>query len=442
MPRPRPAPVLHKTPSVHTLANGVRVVAIDLPHLASASASVFVRTGSAHESARLNGISHVAEHMAFKGTHTRDARRINLDAERLGAEVNAHTDKDHTAYHMSGLAQHAGDFVRMLADIVQHPSFPDDELERERGVILQELMEDEDDPVSTANKLFDQACFGTHPMARPVIGQRRNIERFTRDDLVKHLQQQYTGANLVLAVAGRVDADALFKQAEKAFGALPRGTPNTLDAPAYVGGAKARRMAGSSQSHVVLGHALPGLDDPAHAAGIVAAAVLGEGMSSPLMHEIRETRGLAYHVSCSADISAKSGQFVIEASTTPEHLDEFFAQVQRLLHAQAQGVSRLDLDRARNQIAVRHLRARERPYRVLEEAAQDLFVHERVRAHAEIDAGIAGVRPAGVRRLFERMLAQPASAALVGRVGRWHTARLADWAGAVSPQAGRATPRG
>ena len=126
-----------------TLANGVRVVTIHMPWLASASASVFVRTGSGHESARLNGISHVVEHMAFKGTTTRDAAKINIDAERLGAEVNAHTDKDHTAYHLSGMARDAAEFVRMLGDIVRRPTFPAAELERERQVILQEYLEDE-----------------------------------------------------------------------------------------------------------------------------------------------------------------------------------------------------------------------------------------------------------------------------------------------------------
>jgi len=118
--------------SIATLANGVRVVLLALPGVGSASVSVFVRTGSAHEGAKLNGISHVVEHMAFKGTRTRDCQRINLDAERLGAEVNAHTDKDHTAFHMRGLAQDAPRFVRQLGDIVRESTFPDEELERRR----------------------------------------------------------------------------------------------------------------------------------------------------------------------------------------------------------------------------------------------------------------------------------------------------------------------
>jgi hypothetical protein len=153
-----------------------------MPQLLTVHVSVFVRSGSQHESKALNGVSHFVEHMAFKGTATRDCQRINLDAERLGAEVNAHTDRDHTAFHMHGLPEHTGAFVQMLADIVRAGSFPQAELERERQVILQEYAEDDDDALSAAFKLFDKTCFGDHPVARPVIGHRRNIERFTRDD--------------------------------------------------------------------------------------------------------------------------------------------------------------------------------------------------------------------------------------------------------------------
>ncbi|TXH59391.1 MAG: insulinase family protein, partial [Burkholderiaceae bacterium] len=173
--------------SIATLANGVRVVVLAQPGVGSGSVSVFVRTGSAHEGAKLNGISHVVEHMAFKGTRTRDCQRINLDAERLGAEVNAHTDKDHTAFHMRGLADDAPRFVRMLGDIVRESTFPEEELERERRVILHEIADDEDDPLTIAFQAFDRECFGTHPAALPVIGRRANIVRFTRDDLLGYV---------------------------------------------------------------------------------------------------------------------------------------------------------------------------------------------------------------------------------------------------------------
>lgn len=409
--------------TVATLPNGVRVLTIRLPHLDSVSVSVFVRTGSRHESARLNGISHVVEHMAFKGTALRDARAINLDAERLGAQVNAHTDKDHTAYQIGGLVEHTGFFIRMLGDIVRGSIFPADELERERQVILQEFIEDEDDPLSTAFKLFDRTCFGTHPLAQPVIGTRRNIERFTRDELLGYVERQYSGANVIVAVAGNVDAQAIATEVEAAFGSMPRGEANQVDAPAYGGGIHARRQSGSSQSHVVMGFPIASLRDDDQT-GQVAAALFGEGMSSPLLHEIREKRGLAYYANCTAEVTDLAGVFTIEASTTPEHLDEFFAGAFDLLAAQASAIDDVDLERARNQIAVRRLRAHERPWRRLEEAALDLFVFDRIRSRSELAAQVQAVGRRQLRQHFERMLAAPVSIALAGRVPRGAVERL------------------
>ena len=408
--------------SVDMLANGVRVVTIRLPHLQSASVSVFVRTGSRHESRRLNGISHVVEHMAFKGTHARSCQRINLDAERLGAEVNAHTDKDHTAYHMRGLGRDAGRFVQMLGDIVQGSTFPEAELERERQVILHEYVEDEEDALASAFRLFDKTCFGSHPLAQPVIGTRGNIQRFTSADLLGYVAQQYTGANVIVGAAGNVDPDEVLREAQSAFGAFPPGSANTVAAPAHLGGVASHRQAGCSQTHVVMGFPIPTLTEDHHA-GLVAAALFGEGMSSPLMDEIRERRGLVYYAACSADVGDLAGQFVIEASTSPEQLDEFFAQVTRLLAAQAEGVDPVGLERARNQIAVRGLHTLERPYRRLEDAAQDLFVHGRVRPRAELTARVEAVTADQVRDAFERMLSQRAAVAIAGTVRQGATER-------------------
>ena len=410
--------------SVTTLANGVRVVVIHMPGVASASVSVFVRTGSAHEGPRLNGISHVVEHMAFKGTRTRDCQRINLDAERLGAEVNAHTDKDHTAFHMRGLARHAPRFVRMLGDIVRESTFPEEELERERRVILHEIADDEDDPLTIAFQLFDRECFGTHPAALPVIGRRANIERFTRDDLLGYVQRQYSGANVVIGVAGDVDAQAIEAAALVAFGDLPHGAQNELAAPAWVGGVAAKRLVGSSQTHVVIGYPIPALadDDPV---ATVAAAILGEGMSSPLLDRIRERRGLAYYANCSADQLSAWGQFVIEASTSLPHLDELCTEVRKILREHARGIGTVHLERARNQIAVRSLRSQEQPFRRVEEAALDLLVLGRVRPRAQTLARIRRVSAGRLSELFKQMLDRPVAAAVTGRLPRHARERVA-----------------
>jgi predicted Zn-dependent peptidase len=405
------------------LPNGVRVLVLRLPDRPTVDVSVFVHTGSQNESPREAGISHVVEHMAFKGTATRNCQRINLDAEALGAQVNAHTDKDHSAFHMLGLAADAGAFVRMLADIVRAPTFPADELERERQVILHEYAEDEDDPLSVAFRLFDKGCYGRHPLAQPVIGVKRNIERFTRDELLGYVQRQYGAAHTVVAVAGDVDADAIVRAAEAGFGTMAPGAGQRAEPPAWIGGLASRALAGSPQTHAVIGFPIPALTG-AHQAAVVAAALLGEGMSSPLMNELREKRGLVYYAACSADVLELAGQFVIEASTSPRQLDEFFAETVRLLLAHARAVAPGDLARARRQIEVRQLRLQDRPAQRLEAAALDLFALGRVRGGAETLAALQAVGAAQVRDSFAQMLDAGASVAVAGKLPRGADERL------------------
>jgi predicted Zn-dependent peptidase len=399
-----------------TLPNGLRAVTIAMPWRETVSLSVFIRTGSLHETRRLNGISHVVEHMAFKGTASRDCQRINLDAERLGAEVNAHTDKDHTAFHIEGLARDLAAFVGQLADIVLNSSFPADELERERQVILHEFTEVDEDPSAMAFQLFDRACYGMHPAGQPVIGNRANLQRFTRDDLLGYVQSQYSAANVVVAAAGPVPVEPFLRAVEAAFGGMPRGTDNGVPALAWQGGLKLRRMAGSSQCHAVLGFETPTLADETHLPCVLAAALLGEGMSSPLLDEIRERRGLAYYVACSADVLPLTGQFVIEAATAPAQAEEFFVEVARLLRQHADGTDAVGLERARNQLAVRTLRGLEQPARRLEAAVQDLFTFGRVRDPRDWLARLQTVPAQEVRAVFARMLTSPAAIALAGSV--------------------------
>lgn len=407
-----------------TLANGVRVVVFALPWLATAEVSVFVRSGSQHESARQNGVSHFIEHMAFKGTQARTCQAINLDAERLGAEVDAHTDKDHTAFHMRGLARDAVAFVAMLGDIVRRGSFPADEMERERQVILNEFAEDDDDPLATAFRLFDVACYGAHPAARPVIGNVANLRRFRREELVEFVQQQYTGVNTIVAAAGNVEPDAIVAAAQAVFGDMPRGVANRIEVPAFVGGIRTRKLAGSSQAHVVLGFPVPPLAQ-AHEPFVVAAALLGEGMSSPLLDQLRERRGLVYHADCSADVRDSYGQFVLEASTMADDLDAYFTEVTRLLHEHAATTDAVGLARARNQIAVRAVRDHESAERRLELAALDLFALDRIRTCDERLAAIAAVEGETVREAFARMLGTSGAVAVAGKFAANAAERMA-----------------
>lgn len=427
MTTPLTAPVAaHLAPPViATLPNGVRVLVQPMPHLATAQVSVYLGVGSVHEPRPLSGIGHVVEHMVFKGSRSRDARRINLDAERLGADLNAHTDKDHTAFHLRGLAGDAPAFIAQLADLVTHPTFPEDEFERERQVLLLEFTEDEEDPMSAAFRLFDRACWGLHPAGQPVIGSRRNIERFDRAALLAHVQTGFCGRRAVVAVAGGVDVDAVLAAAEAAFGALPAGQPAAWPAPQFQGGVRARRLAGSSQVHAVLGFPIPGRETGDLVAP-VAAALLGEGMSSPLMDRIREQRGLVYYAACSADAMIGWGEFVIEASLSPDRLDEYLRAVVALLAEQASAVAPDELDRARRQWAVKLLRSLEKPGRWLEDAALDLLALGRVRSPDERRDAVMALPPAALRDAFAALLKPGAALGLAGAVPRGAAAAAAE----------------
>jgi predicted Zn-dependent peptidase len=205
---------------------------------------------------------------------------------------------------------------------------------------------------------------------------------------------------------------------------MPRGADNLIAAPDYAGGIRSRRMPGYSQAHVVLGFPIPGLLGEYHGA-VVAAALFGEGMSSPLLDRIRERRGLVYHADCSADVTDLCGQFVIEASTLPEHLDEYFAEVTRLLHEHVVATDPVGLERARNQIMVRSLCAHEVPAQRLEIAALDLFAFGRVRSREELMAGIAAVGPDEVREAFARMLGAGPAVAMAGKIAKGVEERVA-----------------
>lgn len=403
-----PAPVLT------TLDNGVRVVTVPLPHLRSASVAVFVRTGSRNESARLNGISHFLEHMAFKGTATRDVQAINLDAERIGADMNAWTSKDTTVYYLNGLSRDAPRMLAMLADVVLESTFPEEEIARERDVLLQELVEYEEDPQSVVSQLLDVAAYGKQPLARPIIGTRRHIERITREDLVGYVRQHYTGANLVIAAGGNVNAAEMEALAEKLFGHVLRGETAPIETVAHVGGLQSRRRAGISQVYSSIGLPLPTMRD-GNQAGVLAATLFGGGMSAPLVDQVRERLGLAYHVASEAETSDVHGLLIVDAITQPDKLMEYLRTVGRLLKEQAQGVDALQLERARNQLLVQAVHKQERPFSAIEAAAEQLFVHGRLIGADETVAQIEAVTAEQVRAVFESMLRATPAVGLASR---------------------------
>ncbi|HEX7889763.1 MAG TPA: pitrilysin family protein [Ramlibacter sp.] len=411
------------TPSLRTLPNGVRLLAIPLPHVRSTSVGVFLHVGSRDETAANNGISHVLEHMAFKGTTRRTVQEINLDAERLGADVNAFTSKDTTGYFMTGLGRHAGEFLGMLADIVLNSTFPEAELKRELEVIRQEAIEYDEDPEESSGELLDRALFGAHPLGMPVIGTVANIERFTRDDLVAHVRSHYVAEQTVVAMAGEVDVEAFFAQGEALFAGMPRASV-AVPAPAvpgHVGSAMGRRFTQVSQvfmnvAYPVLPEAAVDLRDQRwRLAGSLATILFGGGMSAPLTDTVRERLGLAYTAHSTSESGDDWFSFIVHAVTTPEQLDELVGAAGTLLRAHAQEIDPVHLERAKNQLTVSRVRSSERTYAAMERAVEELFLRGTIGALGDTLDLIEEITLEEVRAVFERMLRHPPALAITGK---------------------------
>ena len=414
------------------LANGVRLLAVPMPQVQSASVGVFLRVGSRDETPVTNGIGHVLEHMAFKGTATRSVQAINLDAERLGADVNAFTSKDTTGYFMTGLGRHAEPLLRMTADIVLNSTFPEDELQRELEVIRQEAIEYEEDPEDASSELLDRAVWGDDPMGMPVIGTVRNIEGFTREDLVRHVQSHHVAENTVVAAAGNFDVEAWLALAEELFSAMPsaqRPGPLPPRPAKYMGLAVARRFAQVSQVFLNIAYPLSparDVDIPQQRwrlAASLAANLFGGGMSAPLVERVREQLGLAYTAHATVDSGDAWANFVVHAVTTPDKLDALVSSTGSLLRAQAASIDPVHLERAKNQLIVSRVRAGERTFAAMEQAVEELFASATVTPMADAIATIEDISAQEVQAVFERMLANPPAVAIAGKGASARTAR-------------------
>ncbi|XDF34407.1 pitrilysin family protein [Paracidovorax avenae] len=401
-----------------------------MPHVQSASVGVFLRVGSRDETPETNGISHVLEHMAFKGTATRSVQAINLDAERLGADVNAYTGKDSTGYFMTGLGQHALQLLGMTADIVLHSTFPEAELQRELEVIRQEAIEYDEDPEDSSSDLLDRALWGDDPMGMPVIGTVENIEGFTRDDLVRHVQRHYVAGKTIVAAAGNFDVGAWMRRAGELFSEMPAspagGAGSLPPAPApHVGQAVARRFTQVSQVFLNIAYPL----GPAGPEGMgtamppqrwrlaaaLAANLFGGGMSAPLVDTVRERLGLAYNADATIDSGDAWLNFVVHAVTTPDKVGELVRATGGLLHAQAAAIDPVHLERAKNQLTVSRVRGSERPFATMERAVEEVFAHGTVTPLAETIALISDIRADEVQQVFARMLAHPPALSITGK---------------------------
>jgi predicted Zn-dependent peptidase len=321
-----------------TLPNGVRVVTAPLPHSYSTAVSLYFPVGSRYEEERLQGRSHYLEHMLFKGTETRpSARAISETVEGVGGVLNAGTGREYTVYWSKLPAEHGERAFDLLADMVRRPLLDPEEVERERGVILEEIKGNEDSPPRLARVMLDRLLWPDQPLGREVAGTLESVGRLTGDDLRALLAGRYAASGAVVSCAGPVAHEEVVGWAGERLGDLQEGEREAPPPARRTEGEKVA-MAGKpvKQASFSLGfHALSYRDDRRYALNVLDA-VLGGGMSARLFLEVRERRGLAYSVGCYSQEYADDGAFVVHAGVAPDRLrqsvEAVFEQLERLCH--------------------------------------------------------------------------------------------------------------
>lgn len=343
-----------------TLDNGMTVITDDMPHLESASLGIWVKAGSRSEALAEHGISHVLEHMAFKGTAGRTSLQIAEAIEDVGGDLNAATSVEHTGYFARVLKEDVPLAADILADILQNSLFEQNELDREQQVIVQEIGAARDNPDDHVFDLFQQAAFPDQPIGRTILGTVESVRSFSPDTVRGYMARNYVGDQMVVCAAGNVEHDALVDIAHNRFHDLrPTGAPVPHRAR-YVGGEE-RLLSEHEQAHIVLGFEGRAYNSDGFYAAQILASILGGGMSSRLFQEVREKRGLCYSVYAFHWAFADSGIFGVAASTGEAEVTELLPVVLDELRRATETITDEEVMRVRNQIRAGLLMSLESP---------------------------------------------------------------------------------
>ncbi|MGI8671283.1 MAG: M16 family metallopeptidase [Luteitalea sp.] len=305
-----------------TLPNGVRLVTETMPHVRSVSLGVWLARGSRQETAAHCGIAHFVEHMLFKGTGRRSAQDIAQEIDSMGGNLDAFTSKEYAGYYIKVMDEHLPRAFDILSDLVLHPAFPTDEVEREKKVILEEIKMVEDTPDDLVHEMFTEHYWGGHPLGRPILGTPDTVGAFTRDGLFDYFREAYVGRNFIVSAAGNIDHGHLRGLVEQAFGGVADAGADWEETAPGVSPPQIERHKDLEQSHLVLG--APGFPQ-AHAdryAAYLLNIILGGSMSSRLFQTIREQRGLAYAVFSGLSSYRDTGMLSVYAGCAAESVAE------------------------------------------------------------------------------------------------------------------------
>jgi predicted Zn-dependent peptidase len=409
------------TTQLATLANGLRIVTDRVDTVDTVSLGLWVDVGTRHEAPAVNGAAHFLEHMAFKGTERRSARAIAEEIEAVGGHLNAYTSRESTAYYAKVLKEDVPLGLDILADILMNSSFDPAEFERERTVILQEIGQANDTPDDIIFDHFQERAFPDQAMGRPVLGSPEIIRELKREAVIAYLRDHYGAARMVLSASGNLNHDRVVELADRLLSAMApigaNGSAALTDPARYTGG-EYRQDRDLEQLHLVLGFPGLTLGDPDYYAASVLSTAFGGGMSSRLFQEVREKRGLAYTIHSFAHSYRDGGLFGIYAGTGEDDAGELVPVLCEETMRLADGLTGVELARAKAQIKAGILMSLESTGARCEQMAQYMLIHGTPFDPADMVRRIEAVDDAAIARVVAGWRVAPPTLAALGPIGQ------------------------
>jgi predicted Zn-dependent peptidase len=398
-----------------TLESGLRIVTDPLASVETVAVGVWVAAGTRHETIEVNGISHLLEHMAFKGTAKRTAYDIAEQMDNVGGQLNAYTSRDHTAYYAKVLKEDLGLAVDILADILLNSTMDEDEFAREQQVVIQEIYQAEDTPDDIVFDRLQETAYPDQALGWPVLGTVDSVNRMTADDLRAYLGRNYTSGDIVVSASGRVDHETFVRMVTEAFGGLPHGGGPSASPARYAGG-DVRESRPVEQLHLVLGFDSIGFHDPDYYPVSALSVLFGEGLSSRLFQEVREKRGLAYSVFSSQNACDDSGLFTLYAGTSPQQTKELVSVLSDEIRKMTDGASDDEVARAKAQLKAGLLMGLESPGSRCVQRARQLLVYGKTLDTQELIEKIEAIDSAAITKAAQRVFATKPTLAAIGQI--------------------------
>ncbi|WP_417841935.1 M16 family metallopeptidase [Terasakiella sp.] len=399
---------------ITTLDNGLRVVSNHMASVQSVSLGAWIEIGARHEKPELNGISHMLEHMAFKGTTTRNALQLAEEIENVGGHINAYTSRENTAYYAKVLKEDVGLAVDVISDILQNSVIDGEELERERSVILQEIYQANDTPDDIVFDHFQLTAYPDQAMGRPVLGEADIVKSLSRDTVLSYMQDNYATSRMVFSASGNVDHDTLVAMVEEKFTSLPRETQILPEPTRYVGGHFVENRPNLEQVHLVAGFDAVKYDDPEFYSLSVMSTLFGGGMSSRLFQEIREKRGLVYSIYSFVSAYDDGGMLGLYAGTGRDEMKELVPVLADEIAKVCERVSEDEVQRARAQLKSSILMSLESTSTRCEQLARQLTVFNRIIPVEEVVEKIDAIDVDAVCKVARRVFASKPTLTALG----------------------------